>query len=90
MLVASQNFKAGALIASGVFLFMAALGINTIYSMQTVCLDILPPQCFSGYDNLSELQRLVLSPGIYLIATAVALAGVILWFSQGRPLKKRV
>ncbi|HKX81567.1 MAG TPA: hypothetical protein VJL54_04860 [Nitrososphaera sp.] len=88
MLVASQNFKAGILIASGAFLFMAAIGINTLYSMQTVCLDVLPQQCYSGYDNLPEAHRLMLTPGLYLMSAAVAAAGVILWFGQGYQLRK--
>lgn len=75
------------MIAAGVFLFLLAIGINTIYSIQTICLDVLPPQCFTGYDNLSESQKVIVSPGLYVIAVSVVIAGAVLWFRQAQILE---
>jgi hypothetical protein len=75
------------MIAAGAFLFLLAIGINTVYSMQTDCLDVLPPQCFTGYDNLTESQKVIVSPGLYVIAISVIIAGAALWFKQAQVLE---
>jgi hypothetical protein len=80
MIACARNKKAGAIVSAGVGLFMFAIGINTVYSIQTACLDVLPRQCFSGYDALSEPIRMLVTPGAYIIAIAVIVAGAILWF----------
>ena len=72
------------MIAAGAFLFLLAIGINTIYSIQIVCLDVLPPQCFTGYDNLSESQKVIVSLGLYVIAVSVVIAGAVLWIRQAQ------
>lgn len=84
MILAATNRKAGAAIATGVFLFLLAVGANTIYSLESVCLDMLPPKCYSGYEALSADQKLVLTPGLYLAAFSVIILGVILWFRRDR------
>jgi hypothetical protein len=88
MILAATNRKAGAAIATGVFLFLLAVGVNTLYSFESVCLDILPPQCYSGYDALSTDQQLVLTPGLYFVAFSVIVLGVILWFRRDRVFEK--
>jgi hypothetical protein len=80
LIAAAKNKKAGALIAAGTFLFLLAIGINMIYSIQTVCLDTDPLQCFTGYDTLTESQKLTLTPGLYIIAFLVVIAGALIWF----------
>jgi hypothetical protein len=87
LIAAARNKKAGLMIAAGVFLFLLAIGINTIYSMHTDCLDVLPPQCFTGYDNLSESQKVIVSPGLYVIAVSAVIAGSVLWFRQAQVLQ---
>ena len=87
LIAAARNKKAGSMIAAGAFLFFLAIGINTIYSIQTVCLDVLPPQCFTGYDNLSESQKAIVSPGLYVIAVSIVIAGAVLWFRQAQVLE---
>lgn len=89
MIAATRNKKAGATIVAGVFLFLAAIGINTIYSIQSLCLETDPPQCFSGYDGLSEVQRTLLSPGMYVIALAIVIVGGILWLRNDLPVETR-
>ena len=64
---------------SGVLLLMVALGVNTIYSLQSVCLDTFPPQCHSGYDGLTGATRTLISPGLYVIGALVFAAGIALW-----------
>ena len=83
----AENKKAGAMIAAGTFLFLLAIGINTIYSIQTACLDVEPQQCYTGYDNLPASQQVFVSPGLYLIALSVAIGGVVLWFREA-PMQK--
>ena len=87
MIAAARNKKAGSMIAAGTFLFLIAVGLNTIYSIQTVCLDVLPPQCLTGYDNLSESQKTIVSPGLYVIAVSVVIAGALIWFRQAQVLQ---
>ena len=87
MIAAARHKQAGAIIATGVLLFMFAVGVNTLYSLQAVCLDVLPPQCFTGYDGLSENQRIFLSPGLYIIGALVTAAGAALWFARDRVLE---
>jgi len=87
LIAAAKNKNAGALIAAGTFLFMLAIGVNTIYSIQSVCLDTEPPRCFAGYAALDESQKLVVSPGLYVIATVVVSSGAILWFAAKPVLK---
>ena len=87
LIAVARNKKAGSMIAAGAFFFFLAIGINTIYSIQTVCLDVLPPQCFAGYDNLSESQKVIVSPGLYVIAVSIVIAGAVLWFRQAQVLE---
>ena len=84
MIAATKDKKAGAIIVAGTFLIMLALGVNTIYSIQTVCYETDPPQCFSGYDGLSEGQRILLTPGLYVIGIAAIILGGILWLRKDR------
>jgi hypothetical protein len=87
MITAAKNRNAGILIAAGTFMFLIAIGVNTLYSMQYVCLDVLPPQCYSGYDGLGEFQRAFVSPGLYFIGALIAIAGAVVWLKQNPTLK---
>jgi hypothetical protein len=82
LIAAAKNRDAGILIASGTFLFVLAIGVNTIYSVQYVCLDMLPPQCYSGYDSLGEFEKALISPGLYIIGALVAIAGALVWLMR--------
>lgn len=72
------------MIAAGTFLFLLAIGINTINSIPTSCLDVEPRQCYTGYDNLTESQKILASPGLYIIAVSVAIVGAVLWLKQAQ------
>ena len=89
MIVAAKNRNAGILIAAGTFLFLFAIGVNTIYSMQYVCLDVLPPQCYSGYDSLGEFQKALISPGLYILGTLIAIAGAVIWWIRNPALETK-
>jgi hypothetical protein len=87
LIAAAKNRNAGILIVSGTFLFLFAIGINTMYSIQYVCLDVLPPQCHSSYDSLGEFQKKLLSPGLYILAALIAIAGAGVWIMQNPALE---
>jgi hypothetical protein len=89
MIATAKNKTAGLVVVCGVLLFVVAIGVNMIYSMETVCLDSLPPKCFTGYDSLSESQRMILSPGLYIVAAAVGVTGAVLWFRKDIVLQER-
>jgi hypothetical protein len=84
LIATAKNKGAGAMIVAGTFLFFLAIGINTIYSIQTGCLDIEPRQCYTGYDALTESQKIVVSPGLYILAVSFAILGAVIWFKKAK------
>lgn len=87
MIAAASNRTAGILVAASAFLFLFAIGINAIYSMQSVCIDVLTPEgpiCYNGYDALPEYAGHVVSPGLYLIALSLAAAGAAMMLAGRR------
>jgi hypothetical protein len=70
------------MIVAGTFLFFLAIGINTIFSIHTSCLDIEPRQCYTGYDTLDESLKILVSPGLYILAVLVAILGAVIWFKH--------
>lgn len=87
MIAATKDKKAGAIIVAGTFLIMFALGLNTIYSIQTFCLETDPPRCFSGYDGLFDVQRILLTPVLYVIGIAAIILGGTLWLRKDRAIE---
>ena len=87
MIATAKNSTAGMLFVAGAFLFFLAIGINTIYSIQHVCLDVLPPQCNSAYDSLGVAEKALVSPGLYLIAALVVIVGVVFRFRRNSMLE---
>ena len=87
MIATAKHTTAGMLFVVGAFLFFLAIGINTIYSIDHVCLDVLPPQCNSAYDSLGDAEKAFVSPGLYLIATFVVIAGVVFRFKRNTMLE---
>jgi hypothetical protein len=83
MILAAANRMAGAALVTGVFLFLFAVGTNLLYSYESVCLDIAPPQCYSGFEVLAPGLQFLLMPGLYVVASAVIILGVTLWFKRG-------
>ncbi len=82
VIVAARNRKTGIMMVAGVFLFVSALGANALYSIQNACLVSLPPKCYTGYDALSEVQKLFLSPGLYIISACFFFRGAVFWFKN--------